>query len=165
MSRLIKYAIAALLLIGAPLLLWAMDRSEASEKETTPRLVTADKDHEPARVMKFYSPYCPSCKRMEPLLSQLATQCDHADVFVEAIDVSAEANETFIDQYDVGAVPTLVFVDSNGVETTRLVGIQSASRCAIQARASPLRIYPTSGSAFTVADLLREEKRAARGWV
>ena len=79
------------------------------------------------RVLELYTPWCPSCAAMTPIVEELAASCAGDGVHVEAIDVSAEENESVAARYGVRAVPTFLFIDRDGREAGRLVGAQSAT--------------------------------------
>jgi thiol:disulfide interchange protein len=82
---------------------------------------------ETPRMMELYTPYCPSCREMAPLIRQLKAQCESKEVQVVQVDISRSDNEWFVEEYEVSAVPTFIFIDENGLETARLVGKQQAS--------------------------------------
>jgi len=77
-------------------------------------------------MMELYSPYCPSCSQMAPLVESLAKSCDAQGVSVVQYDISAAENEHLVDELSIDAVPTFVFIDETGRETERLVGKQTA---------------------------------------
>ena len=75
-------------------------------------------------MVEIWAPYCSVCKDMQPLVQQLARDCQHKEVDVQLIDVSREENEENLDLYRVAALPTFVFIDQDGQEVARLVGRQ-----------------------------------------
>lgn len=77
-------------------------------------------------MMELYSPYCPSCSQMAPLVESLAKSCEAEGVSVVQYDISAAENEYLVDELSIEAVPTFVFIDESGRETERLVGKQTA---------------------------------------
>ena len=77
-------------------------------------------------MMELYSPYCPSCSQMAPLVRDLAADCASEGVSIVQFDISTKENEHLADELDIDAVPTFVFIDETGQETARLVGKQSA---------------------------------------
>jgi cytochrome c-type biogenesis protein len=79
-----------------------------------------------ARMVEVFTPHCSVCKAMAPLVNALVGSCRHQGVLVETVDVSREENEHIIEELEVEAVPTFIFISETGVETTRLVGRQSA---------------------------------------
>jgi len=87
-------------------------------------------------MMELYSPYCPSCSQMAPLIRDLAADCASEGVSIVQFDISTKENEHLADELDIDAVPTFVFIDETGQETARLVGKQSAE--ALQARLSDI---------------------------
>lgn len=76
-------------------------------------------------MMELYSPYCPSCSQMAPLVDSLAKSCEAEGVSVVQYDISAAENEYLVDELSIEAVPTFVFIDETGRETARLVGKQT----------------------------------------
>lgn len=80
----------------------------------------------PPRMLELYTPWCPSCSSMKPVVEELAARCAEAGVDIQAVDVSREENERIADRYGVRAVPTFLFLDANGAEAKRLVGAQTA---------------------------------------
>lgn len=89
-------------------------------------IVSADQLETP-RMMELYTPYCPSCQAMAPVVEQLKARCGSKGVQVLQVDVSRVENESLAEAYGIDAVPTFIFIDENGLETTRLVGAQQAS--------------------------------------
>ena len=80
------------------------------------------------RMLELYTPWCPACAEMKPVVDELAERCAGVGVRIDAVDVSREENERLAERYDVGSVPTFLFLDQSGSETSRLVGAQSAER-------------------------------------
>lgn len=77
-------------------------------------------------MLELYTPYCPSCRQMAPLVETLAEDCASKGVSVIQYDISSEDNEHLVEALDIDAVPTFVFFDGDGRETGRLVGKQTA---------------------------------------
>ena len=80
----------------------------------------------PPRMLELYTPWCPTCVKMKPVVEDLAARCAGNGVRIDAVDVSQDENERIAEQYGVSAVPTFLFLDENGVESGRLVGAQTA---------------------------------------
>lgn len=77
------------------------------------------------RMLELYTPWCPSCASMKPMVEELAERCAGKGVRVEALDVSRDENEPLADRFEVRAVPTFLFLDAGGAEAKRLVGKQT----------------------------------------
>lgn len=73
----------------------------------------------------FSSPDCPVCRRMKPLVEDLARRCVSHSVSMRIIDVTAPENSHYRERYRLLGVPTFVFLDAQGRETARLVGEQT----------------------------------------
>ena len=100
---------------------WFFQSSGPDSERETP----ADMMSNLPKMVELYTPTCPSCRAMEPLLEQLKEICQHRGVGVDMIDISKVENEHIADELDVIAVPTFIFLDQNGIETARLVGKQT----------------------------------------
>lgn len=77
-------------------------------------------------MLELYTPYCPSCSQMAPLVEDLAKSCAAEGVSVVQYDISAAENEYLVEELRIEAVPTFLFFDGSGRETARLVGKQTA---------------------------------------
>jgi thioredoxin 1 len=77
-------------------------------------------------MLELYTPWCPTCVKMKPVVEDLAARCAGNGVRIDTVDVSQDENERIAVQYGVRAVPTFLFLDENGVEAERLVGAQTA---------------------------------------
>jgi thiol-disulfide isomerase/thioredoxin len=78
-------------------------------------------------MLELYTPWCPTCVKMKPVVEDLAVRCAGNGVRIDTVDVSQDQNERIAQQYGVSAVPTFLFLDENGVESGRLVGAQTAT--------------------------------------
>lgn len=77
-------------------------------------------------MLELYTPYCPSCSQMAPLVEDLAKSCAAEGVSVVQYDISTAENEYLVEELSIEAVPTFLFFDGSGRETARLVGKQTA---------------------------------------
>lgn len=109
------------------------------------------------RVLELYTPWCPSCQRMRPLVDELAARCAGSGVRVEAVDVSREENERIAERYGVRAVPTFLFLDGAGREARRLVGAQSADQLRLGLEALGDGVCGTPVSAFGARSAAQKE--------
>jgi cytochrome c-type biogenesis protein len=105
-------------------------------------------------MLAFTSPSCTICKRMEPVLADLITECDGKSVEVERIDLSEPDNRELARSYRLVGVPTYVFQDSDGQEVARLVGEQSPG--SLKRALSALRGEPCPGLALLDDEGLHE---------
>ena len=117
---LIVLSLMIALAITIGILAWSRFISSHVERE----MVTSPVSDAP-HVVELYTPWCPTCLKMKPIVEELTVRYAANGVHVEAIDVSQNENEVIADQYDVRAVPTLLFIDKSGQEVARLVGVQS----------------------------------------
>jgi thioredoxin 1 len=76
------------------------------------------------KILKFYSPTCPPCKR----LSQLMLALGKPKYEVEDINISDAKNIVIRNKYLVTGVPTLIVLDDDGNEVKRVVGFSQAVR-------------------------------------
>ena len=106
--------------------IWKLTASNEARRSPTPAVQTAVSDEAPGPMMlELYTPYCPSCLQMAPVIDRLAGTCPKNGVQVRQYDVSTAENEHLLEELEVHAVPTFVFIDEAGVEVSRLVGKQS----------------------------------------
>ena len=76
-------------------------------------------------VIDFWATWCGPCKRMAPLVEQLAEQ--YADrVNIGKCDI--EEAEELAAQFGVTSIPTVVLLTASGEQTGRLVGLQSKAK-------------------------------------
>lgn len=108
--------------LSAPI---AAEAPSAPPKPTAAETTTADGTAGPM-MMELYTPYCPSCMQMAPIIRRLADTCPGNGVQVRQYDVSSAENEHLMEELEIQGVPTFVFIDEAGIEVSRLVGKQSA---------------------------------------
>jgi len=70
------------------------------------------------KALFFTSNYCPSCRKMEPVIKKLQGE----GFAIEVIDT--RSNSELAGKYSVNAIPTLIIL-SNGQEIKRWVGVVS----------------------------------------
>lgn len=73
-------------------------------------------------VVDFWATWCGPCKRLAPIVEELATVYE-GRVNIGKCDVE-EAEELAV-QFQVSSIPTLVFFDAQGQAVKRLVGLQA----------------------------------------
>jgi cytochrome c-type biogenesis protein len=78
-----------------------------------------------ARMLEFYSPTCPICLQMMPVVMTLRNECQARNVRIEPVDVSTEAGQALARRYGVRGIPVFAFVDPSDREVARLVGFQT----------------------------------------
>lgn len=70
-------------------------------------------------LVDFHAEWCPQCRRLAPLLEELAAEWD-GDVRIVKVDV--ERNPHLADRYGIRKIPTLILFD-RGEEAMRLVEV------------------------------------------
>ena len=78
-----------------------------------------------ARLLEFFSPTCPICLQMMPVVMTLRNECQSRNVRIEPVDVSTEAGQALARRYGVRGIPVFAFVDPSDREVARLVGFQA----------------------------------------
>jgi thioredoxin 1 len=74
-------------------------------------------------VVDFWAAWCPPCRVMEPILSELARERPD----VRFVKLHADSNQRTVVNYGVLSMPTLI-VFRDGAETLRLVGSRPKRR-------------------------------------
>ncbi len=75
-------------------------------------------------VIDFWATWCGPCKRMAPIIEELAKE--HPNINIGKCNV--EESEDLASQFRVTSIPTLVFINSSGQPAGRMVGAQSKAR-------------------------------------
>ncbi len=88
------------------------------DKETYDQLIAAGKP----MVIDFWAVWCGPCRRMAPVVEQLATEYEGK---VSIGKCNVEECEELAAQFRVTSIPTLIFIDSKGQVADRIVGAQS----------------------------------------
>ena len=73
-------------------------------------------------VVDFWAVWCGPCKRMAPVIEELASQYE-GKVNIGKCDV--EECEDLATQFQVTSIPTIVIMNAQGEVVNRLVGLQS----------------------------------------
>ena len=76
------------------------------------------------KMVDFWSPTCPPCRAMTPLLHELKTEYDHA-FELEKVDVSLGENQQRAMKNQIQYIPTQIFYDENGKQIFRHTGFYS----------------------------------------
>ena len=66
-------------------------------------------------LVDFYTQNCPHCKKMAPMLSQLALQCSGN---LKIVQVDIMENPAISHKYDIGGVPSFILFDHGKVLTS-----------------------------------------------
>lgn len=72
-------------------------------------------------LLDFRADWCPPCKMMDPILEKMSEDPELTNINFFSIDV--DNNQELAQKYDVTGIPTFIIME-NGIETTRLVGLQ-----------------------------------------
>ena len=67
-------------------------------------------------ILYFSAPWCEPCKRLSPVMDNLASE----GIPVKKINIDYDVNN--VERYKVASVPTLVLIDNNQNEIKRSVG-------------------------------------------
>ena len=113
LSALITVFLAAGLLLGS-----CGGEKTKTEALKTPAVITSEKL---PKMVDFWSPTCPPCRAMMPMLEELHTEYDHAFELVK-IDVSKQENQAISIQNQIQYIPTQIFYDENGKQLFRHTG-------------------------------------------
>lgn len=73
-------------------------------------------------VVDFWATWCGPCKRVAPLIEELAAEYE-GRVNIGKCDV--EEDEDLATQFQVSSIPTIIFIDAQGQLAGRVVGAQS----------------------------------------
>jgi thioredoxin 1 len=69
-------------------------------------------------LVEFFAPWCPHCRRMAPVLEELAREYEGR---VRVVQANVEAAPDLVVRYQLRGVPTVVVFDE-GKEISRLIG-------------------------------------------
>ena len=72
-------------------------------------------------LLDVYADWCPPCRRIAPLIEQLAVELEGRAVVAK---LDSEANPNLIARLGINSLPTFL-VFNEGVEVHRMVGLQS----------------------------------------
>ncbi len=77
--------------------------------------------HDKPILVDFWAEWCPPCKMMNPVLSQLATEWKGK---VTIIKINTDEKNDIASRYRISSIPTLILF-KNGVEIKRSMGAMS----------------------------------------
>ncbi|KAK3276386.1 hypothetical protein CYMTET_15532 [Cymbomonas tetramitiformis] len=70
--------------------------------------------------VEFYAPWCPYCKRLEPIWKELAEESSVNESGLQIARINADKYTEFMDRYDVEGYPTLIlFKEGRPISTYR----------------------------------------------
>lgn len=72
-------------------------------------------------LLDIYASWCGHCKRLNPVLDELATKFEHAQDKIQIVKIDGDKNSKTAKKYKIEYFPTIKFVDSKG-ETTDVEG-------------------------------------------
>ncbi len=114
-------ALIALVLVAGLLLTGCSENKEKQKVEKTEVAKTSDAL---PTMVDFWSPTCPPCRQMIPLLHELEEEYAHAFKLVK-VDVSLPENQSLAIQNQIQYIPTQIFYDENGKQLFRHTGFFS----------------------------------------
>lgn len=86
-----------------------------------------EEDSKRPSVIKFYSPSCPICLQMVPVVNALKNECAGKNLDFRDVDVSTPEGRILAREYGVTGIPVFLFLNKEGKEVARLVGFQTLS--------------------------------------
>ncbi len=75
-------------------------------------------------VVDFFATWCGVCKRVEPMIEQLAAKFSD----LKFLKIDGDKFPTIRKEYGINAFPTFVFIDSQGKEADRIRGKETPER-------------------------------------
>ncbi|MGA2447303.1 MAG: thioredoxin family protein [Polyangiaceae bacterium] len=78
-------------------------------------------------VVEFTSDYCPSCRKMEPVLADVIRRCGSSGVSLVRIDVESPSGGELAVHWRISNTPTIVLLDPKHAEAQRLIGLRPAA--------------------------------------
>lgn len=69
-------------------------------------------------VVDFFAPWCPACQRLGPVLDEVATESNDANIF----KVNVDDNRDLAAKYSISSLPTVLFF-KEGKEIDKFVGL------------------------------------------
>jgi len=110
----------SLLVVG--LLLTGCSDKKAKEEPIKASVVTSSEKL--PKMVDFWSPTCPPCRAMMPILEKLHVEYAHA-FELEKVDVSQAENQQRSRENQIQYIPTQIFYDENGKQIFRHTGFFS----------------------------------------
>ncbi|MEA2077194.1 MAG: thioredoxin family protein [Candidatus Marinimicrobia bacterium] len=120
-KRLFTSVIAVVILVVGLLLMGCSGKKDTVEVKTSVEVKTVAKL---PKMVDFWSPTCPPCKAMLPILAELHEEYAHAFDLVK-VDVSLTQNQQRAVQNQIQYIPTQIFYDENGKQIFRHTGFLS----------------------------------------
>ena len=120
-KRLLMSVLTVTVLVTGLLLAGCTDKKE---KATVEKAEVAASSEKLPKLVDFWSPTCPPCRAMTPMLHELDEEYAHAFI-LEKVDVSLAENQQQAMQNQIQYIPTQIFYDENGVKLFRHTGFYS----------------------------------------
>ncbi len=121
-KRRVLFTIFTVSLLVVGLLLSGCGDKKAKEELTKVALVTPS--GKLPKMVDFWSPTCPPCRAMIPLLEELHVEYVHA-FELEKVDVSRPENQQRSRENQIQYIPTQIFYNENGKQLFRHTGFFS----------------------------------------
>ena len=113
-----KTLIIAALIFALPLIVYGfMSNRQPAVSET------AEASYGMPKLIKFSSPMCSDCQKLEEIIDELDDKYDEKVDFIEiSVNNNSKEVKELIRKYDVKLVPTMIFLNSNGEQIARVEG-------------------------------------------
>lgn len=120
-KRMIFTVLTVTFLVSGLLLAGCSDKKAKAERKKASTVTSTEKL---PKMVDFWSPTCPPCRQMMPILAELQEEYDHAFKLVK-VDTSKPENRDLAIQNQIQYIPTQIFYDENGKQLFRHTGFFS----------------------------------------
>jgi thioredoxin 1 len=78
-------------------------------------------------VYEFSAKWCPSCRKLDPIVEEAAAKYNG---FIKFVPINVDKNEALVRKLNVAQIPTVMVVDRSGRTLNRLIGLQQGAQLA-----------------------------------
>jgi len=76
-------------------------------------------------VYEFSAKWCPSCRKLEPMVEEAAAKYTG---FIKYVPINVDKNQELVRKLNIAQIPTVMVVDRNGRTLNRLIGLQQGAQ-------------------------------------